>query len=250
MKKLVLLSSLLFSYSIFAQLVTYTSTDFGEVLLNNTASLSFSVTNSTANAYDVSVQVATSSRPANNPIQCPPVSVPHISLSSSSNAQQTINNGETTTFVVDFTPSSYTTSGTMMINMGPGQFMTMCNPGITFIQSGYGTYEGVIGVTVSSGGNTIGSQNIYLTGVGVQFETTSVNEGSEVNSTLLFPNPTSATLNIAPDVEYITLKNSAGQTVLESMNIGALDISTLQPGMYYAELRNASGIQKMKVVKI
>ncbi|TXB66807.1 S8 family serine peptidase [Vicingus serpentipes] len=88
------------------------------------------------------------------------------------------------------------------------------------------------------------AQTKYIDVIGIE-------ELTDKNESLVFPNPTTGKIAIKSDemIEYITLKNVLGET-LKKFNTVQLDISNYPNGVYFIEVKTKNGVFSTKLLKV
>ena len=77
---------------------------------------------------------------------------------------------------------------------------------------------------------------------GNQLPSLSTDEVSLNNNLTLYPNPASTSLNISENVQSVEIFSLVGQKVMELNNVNAVDVSSLQTGLYMIKLTNVDGV--------
>lgn len=99
--------------------------------------------------------------------------------------------------------------------------------------------------------------DVFISKMKLRNETLSLDQNNTLDSTVLFPNPTTASINLntPSPIQNVNLKiiSITGQTVLEKQNLSGTDfsfeVSTLSQGMYILQLTNGNEVYNSKFIK-
>lgn len=164
-------------------------------------------------------------------------------LSPVANFEADLQSGEAS-LNVQFTDlsSNNPTSWIWSFEGGTPTFSNQQNPTVTYNTEG--TYQVTLTCSNSAGENTI-TKSSYIT---VSPKTNVINVSD--NSISFYPNPTSGNLYINTDKNFeIRLFSTSGMLLLKSTNKKFIDLTNIDNGLYFLEIRTKDGTKTGKILK-
>lgn len=94
--------------------------------------------------------------------------------------------------------------------------------------------------------STDGDFGSPLAGNYVALTSTSIDNNNANNSISFYPNPTTGIVNFSKTLEFVTVFDMAGKTVLSTNNVNSINIEGLNSGVYFIRINNT---ETQKLIK-